>query len=586
MSDQIDVLVVGAGPTGLLLACTLAKQGVSFRVIDRLVAPRNISKASGVMPRTLEILHGIGVAERFVEAGNRVDTLTLMSRHQKLRSPHDQSHGTLPKPILEVGFDHLDSPYSFILGLEQFRTEALLASRLGELDGRIERGVELTDFVESGDGVSATLKDSGGRTEEARFRFIVGCDGAHSTVRHKLGLPFEGSEDADHYVVGYVKIDWAMPSNKMFEFNSPEGTIFGIPLPDGRWSVASEYDRSQWKHDEEEEPELQELQGLFDRRAPLPSRLSDPRWMSYYRVNHRQVPSYRAGRAFLAGDAAHVHSPVGGQGMNTGLQDAANLAWKLGFVCRGLSGEELLDSYHSERYPVGRSVVQMTSFLQAELNLRSRIAMALRDEMTGMVGHINYIRNLASRQLGELACHYRHSPIVAEWQAGTRFHAHHAHHIDFSECPEFAAGPHAGDRAPNAAAVTPGADGRARTTTLYDLLDPTRYTLLLFEGTHADTEGNDGVEQLAAIARRVRESMGTAIEPVILSARQSVSGRADGAAVELHDAEAMFHHRYGARGRCLYLIRPDGYVGYRSEPADRQKLLEWLRVPGVAVSGT
>ncbi len=586
MSEQIDVLVVGAGPTGLLLACLLAKQGVSFRIIDRLDAPRKISKASGVMPRTLEILHGIGAAKRFVDAGNRVDSLTLMNRHHGPRSPQGPADGTILKPILDIGFEHLDSPYPFILGLEQFRTEELLSARLGELNGSIESGVELTDFTESRDGVRATLKSSGGGSEEASFRYIVGCDGAHSTVRHRLGLPFEGSEDADHYVVGYVKIDWAMPSNRMFEFNSPEGTIFGIPLPEGRWSVASEYDRSQWIHDEDEQPELQELQWLFDRRAPLPTKLSDPRWMSYYRVNHRQVPSYRVGRAFLAGDAAHVHSPVGGQGMNTGLQDAANLAWKLGFVCRGLSGEELLDSYQSERHPVGRSVVQMTSFLQAELNLRSRIAMALRDEMTGMIGQLSYVRNLASRQLGELACHYRHSPIVAEWEAGTRFHAQHAHHSDFSECPEFAAGPHAGDRAPNAIAVTPGPDGQPRTTTLYDLFDPTRYTLLLFEGTHTQTEADSGVRQLAAIARRVRETMGPAVEPVILSARESVAGRADGALLRLYDAEAMVHHRYGARAQCLYLIRPDGYVGYRSEPAEVTKLFDRLRVPDVTASGT
>ncbi|WP_455381367.1 FAD-dependent monooxygenase [Salinispira pacifica] len=571
MAEKTGVLIVGAGPTGLLLACLLARHGVSFQIIDKLKSPRKISKAAGVMPRTLEVLHGIGAAERFVRAGNRVERLTLMERRNG--GPTGSPTSKTPAPLLEISFDHLDSPYPFIIGLEQFRTEELLTETLESFGGRVERGVELVDFTENGGNVRAWMVDASGNTRETDCSYIVGCDGAHSTVRHKLGLPFEGSQDSDHYVVGYLKIDWDMPSSKMFEFNSQEGTIFGIPLPEGRWSVAAEYDRSQWRHDGDAEPELAELQELFDRRSPLRAKLSDPRWMSYYRVNHRQVPRYREGRAFLAGDAAHVHSPVGGQGMNTGLQDAANLAWKLGFACRGFGGEELLESYNAERHPVGRSVVHLTSFLQAELNLRSRLAMALRNEMTELVGRAGYLRNLASRQLGELAFHYRRSPIVAEHAAGSRLAVHHARHTDLSECPDFSAGPHAGDRAPDAAIVG-SVDGTSGVVSLYDLLDPTRYLLLLFEGTHAEGDGSAGTEKLEALAARLPERVQGLVKTVVVALQPADADPAAGAVTRLLDSEGVFHHRYAARGECLYLIRPDGYIGFRCEPPDLRLLLE------------
>ncbi len=595
MPEYTDVLIVGAGPTGLMLANSLALQGCSYRIIDKLDSPRQISKASGVMPRTLELFQGLGVSERFIEAGNRVTGLTVMTKRRTGPAGDDTRKPHAGAPLMELSFDHLDTPYPFILGLEQFRTEELLTERLRELGGQIERGVELLDFAEVDDGVIPTLSDPRGSVEKAGFRYLVGCDGAHSTVRHLLGLSFEGSEDAQHYVVGYLKIDWDMPSNRMFEFNSPEGTIFGIPLPDGRWSIASEYDRTQWKNDGESEPELEELQQLFDLRSPLSAKLSEPRWKSYFRVNHRQVPRYRVGRAFLAGDAAHIHSPVGGQGMNTGLQDAANLAWKLAFVRKGFAGEDLIESYHSERHPVGRSIVELTSFLQAELNLRSRIVMGLRDEMIGLAGHSVYVRNLASRQLGELSCHYRNSPIVSEWEAGSRFHRHQARHSDLSECPRFSAGPQAGDRAPDAVIVVPHARNGSRTPTLYSLFDPTRYTLLLFEGTHTAIEGtgrSDAVDSredasgLEAVARGVAETPNCAVRSFIVRTREGKAGTDGKNSTIIEDTDGMIHHRYAARGQCLYLIRPDGYIGYRSEPADAKRLLERLSVVTESVLAT
>ncbi|HUX22609.1 MAG TPA: FAD-dependent monooxygenase, partial [Spirochaetia bacterium] len=271
MSNTIDVLIVGAGPTGLLLGSILAGSGCSVRIIDKLQTPLRISKASGIMPRSLEVFQMLGIAERFVDAGNKIEDLSLYGPKGRL---------------LRMSFEQLDTPFQFLLGLEQYRTEEILSDRVRELGVAVERGRELIAFEQDDNGVWATVGGDSESTETVECRFIVGCDGAHSTVRHTLGLPFEGSQDHDHYIVGYLTIDWAIPTTEMFELSSAKGTIFGIPLPEGRWAVAGEYDPQQWRHAEDETPDMEEVQALFVERSPFPARVSDPRWISYFRVNH------------------------------------------------------------------------------------------------------------------------------------------------------------------------------------------------------------------------------------------------------------------------------------------------------------
>ena len=559
MSESIEVLVAGAGPTGLLLACILAEQGCSIRIVDKLTEPQKISKASGIMPRTLEVLQGLKISDRFVEAGNKIRDLSL--------------YGTRGK-LLSVSFEQLDTPFQFLLGLEQYRTEELLTQRLHDLGVEVERGRELVSFEQDDNRVWAQVASGAGGAETVESQFLVGCDGAHSTVRHTLRLPFEGAEDPEHYVVGYLSIDWELPSSEMFELSSSRGTLFGIPLPKGLWAVAGEYDQKQWKRAADGEPDLEELQRLFDERSPVPARLSNPQWLRYFRINHRQAPQYQVGRVFLAGDAAHIHSPVGGQGMNTGLQDAANLGWKLAYVASGRSDRSLLASYHPERHPIGRSIVQVTSFLQEELNLRAKLAMAFRDEMSQIVGHSTRIKNLASRQLGEIAYHYRRSPLVAEWEGGARLAFEHARTEAIADCPGFSSGPHAGDRALDGTIVTPRAGSAPRLEQLYELFDYRLHTLLVFEGTHRHPGTSGTADRLVTEARRVGTLFPDSIRPVVVKLDEE-SDAGEGVFI-VHDAEAHLHHRYGARAECLYLVRPDGYVGYRCEPADFERLSAYL----------
>ncbi len=565
MSETIDVLIAGAGPTGLLLGCILAEQGCRIRIIDKLTEPQKISKASGIMPRTLEVFQGLKLSDRFVETGNKIRDLSLYGAKGKL---------------LSVSFERLDTPFQFLLGLEQYRTEELLADRLRELGVEVERGRELVSFEQDDNRVWAQIASVGGGSETVEALFLAGCDGAHSTVRHTLRLPFEGAEDPEHYVVGYLSIDWELPSSEMFELSSAKGTLFGIPLPKGLWAVAGEYDRKQWERAEDGEPDLAELQRLFDERSPVPARLSNPQWLRYFRINHRQVSQYQVGRVFLAGDAAHIHSPVGGQGMNTGLQDAANLGWKLAYAATARSDRALLTSYHPERHPIGRSIVQVTSFLQEELNLRAKLAMAFRDEMSQIVGHSTRIKNLASRQLGEIAYHYRRSPAVAEFEGGARLGYEQAREEVLADCPGFSSGPHAGDRALDGTIVAARTDSPPRLEQLYELFDYGYHTLLVFEGTHraSGAEERRTVERLIDGARRVGTAFPASVRPIVVTLGEGKSA-GEGAFI-VHDAEGHLHHRYGARSECLYLIRPDGYVGYRCEPADFDRLSGYLSEVG------
>ncbi len=562
MSGRVDVLIAGAGPTGLMLASELVRHGVSVRIIDEVAQRPRISKATAIMPRTLELLHVIGIVDKFLEAGVKLPGLVLYSGKHK---------------IFELTSTDIDSPYPFVLGLEQFRTEEVLEDHLRHVGGAVERQTTLVDFSQDDEGVSAVLQLGGVQTETVRAGHLAGCDGAHSFVRHTLGLPFEGATiTTDHFAVAYVGIDWDMPQDRMLEFHSPDGTVIATPLPAGLWSVMCEIDPSQWANAPQDAPTLDELQAIMSARSPVPCKLSGPLWTTYFRINHRQASAYRTGRVFLAGDAAHIHSPAGGQGMNTSMQDAINLAWKLALACKGRAPEALLGSYHEERHPVGKEVLALTTELQSELDLRNRLMRAFRDHAMGLIDHVGPARRTLARVLGELSYNYRHSSVVHEDTSGLVFLPHEARHPSFADCRAFASGPHAGDRAPDAAITLASSMVDGRPARLFDLLDTGNHTLLLFEGTHGKQASTQSWPLLKDLAVRVESAYADTIKPVVVTPSSERPTYLDWGGVTVYDGNGSLHHQYGARGECLYLVRPDGYIGYRSEPVDAVKLERYL----------
>lgn len=354
MVESIDVLIVGAGPTGLTLAAQLQRYGLRFRIIDKLVDRGRESRALAVQARSLEILQQIGCADALVARGNTTARVMI----------HFDDRALVEVPLGDV--DASDTRFPFILFVSQAETEAVLIHHLHSTGVVIERGVELLGAEASGSDRVCVLRHSDGRDERILSKYVVGCDGAHSTVRKLAGIPFEGDAYPQDFLLGDLEVDGPLDRHSINAFPRGPGLAIFFPLGEPRsWRViamAVDQRKPTW----EEVPAvatLSELQSIVDAATGGSLRLRDPAWITRFRLHHRQTQHYRAGSLFLAGDAAHIHSPVGAQGMNTGIQDAWNLGWKLALVVQGIARTDLLDSYEAERWPVGRFLLRVTDRL-------------------------------------------------------------------------------------------------------------------------------------------------------------------------------------------------------------------------------
>src|SRR5215470_16215143 len=335
-----QVLIVGAGPTGLVLACELLSQGIDVRIVDKNEGTVLETRAIGMHARTLEALDSMGIVERFLDHGQRVRWLRW------------HSHGRL---IASFDLSCSGSPFGFLLDIPQNATEVLLRGRVAELGGRVEQSTKLIGFTQTEDSVVATLEDPLGVARTVTAGYLVGCDGAHSRVRRQLELAFEGHAYEQDWLLADVLVDWNRAQDSVQAmFNSDLPPLIGFPMQDSRWRLTVPYagDRIQGP------PTLDEFQEFVNERVPERPRISEPTWLACFRVHRRSTRSYRSGRVLLAGDAVHVHSPAGGQGMNTGMMDAHNLGWKLALVISGRAPDTLLDSYAAERRPVADEVLR------------------------------------------------------------------------------------------------------------------------------------------------------------------------------------------------------------------------------------
>ena len=363
MATDTQVLVVGAGPVGLFMAAELNRHGVSCRIVDKNGGPTHDTRAATIQARTLEILESVGLADEFVHLGNTCHAMATYTSDHKL--------------IKYLTFDELDSAFPFVLLLPQSQTEHVMVRHLARLGTEVERRVELVAFKQDEHGVHATLQSSDGGQETANVSYLIACDGAHSRVRHALSVPFSGDDYPTDFMTADVQVDWKLPRDEQAFFFAAEGMLAFFPLPRGRATLAADIDPAQGNHPPLGEPALEDLQAIFSARTPG-GVLSDPIWKVYYRVHCRQAERYQVGHIFLVGDAAHVSSNIGGQGMNTGIQDEYNLGWKLGLVLNARSPATLLDSYHPERCRAGRDMLDLTDHLHRAV-LRDNGTMAVAD---------------------------------------------------------------------------------------------------------------------------------------------------------------------------------------------------------------
>jgi 2-polyprenyl-6-methoxyphenol hydroxylase-like FAD-dependent oxidoreductase len=359
-----DVIVIGAGPTGLMLAGELALAGVRCRILERRAEQPNITRAFAVHARTLEVLDARGVADDLLSRGVPVQQIA-------------------PAPGATLDLRELDTRYPMILIAPQSGTEHLLQARAQRLGVEIVFGAEVVGLRQDDEGVVVDV-DTGGTTRAERTGYVVGCDGAHSTARRLLDVDFVGKQYQTHILLADVRLP-RPPAEAMFARTNNDGAVICVPFGDG-WFRVIAWDRLRERAPLAEPVTGAEMRDAFRRIAGTDFGMSDPRWSSRFLSERRQARHYRVGRVFLAGDAAHVHSPLGGQGMNTGIQDAMNLGWKLAGAVHGWAPAWLLASYEAERHPVGAQVLKLTDGFNQLILGRSRIrrwvqALAIRSIM-------------------------------------------------------------------------------------------------------------------------------------------------------------------------------------------------------------
>ena len=487
-----DVLIIGAGPTGLTLACDLARRGVDIRIIERDPAPNHATRAKTIQPRSLEVLDDLGAVAHVLRHG----VASLPMRF------HEPDGTIVDKPSISVRAPaEFDTPYPDPLWIGQFDVEHALRQRLGE---RVEFGTEAVGIEQDDDGVTVTLLTAGGE-QTARASFVVGTDGGKSSTRKLIGLPLAGeTHERQRWYLGDVTVP-GLDRDHMHIWPSDRGMLGLTPLGSELWQFQSPIAPGE----EPATPSLEFYQQLFDERTGSVT-LTSATWLSVYVVNARMVEGYRNGRVLLAGDAAHVHSAAGGQGMNTGIQDAYNLGWKLTSVLAG-ARTSLLDTYSAERVPVAREVLSMSTDKMAKA-----MAQAGRGSENGLGAALANIGD-GNKNSG-LGIHYRTSPITYPSAEPT-------------------AGPAAGDRAPNVS----GLQGKDFSGDLFDLMRGPHWSLIAYEHT----------------------------EPVIFDNAKPTHMHVHRIGTAIADTKGEFQRVYQPHPGELILIRTDGYIVARV-PADRE----------------
>ena len=497
-----DVLVVGAGPVGLLLACELARRGTSFRLVDKLAAPTNESRAIVVHARSLEMMERVGTVDALIASGRRATAAEFHADGERLG---------------RIELDTVDSPYAYSVSTAQTETERVLTERLIELGGTIDRGFELVGLEQDQREVRAALRGPDGSEQTFRSAFVAGTDGSQSTVRAQVGTSLDGSFKGERFLLGDVDADYDYSGDAFhmfFSAGAPPLVLF--PMLGERARLIAQLGDGADEH-----ATLEHLQAICDERAPG-VRLRSSHWITVFEIHHAQVPQYRHGRVFLAGDAAHVHSPAGGQGMNTGMQDAFNLGWKLAAAVAGRAAPRLLDSYHAERHPVAARVITNSTRLTKAATVEHQLERRLRNLALHVAAGLAPVRRKLAEQTEETDIAYSDSSVVASSKG------RHG-------------GPQPGDAAPD----VPG-------------LEPALHSVLAANSDHTALyiAGSDGTPPRLSLEQPGLRHL-------------LVGGASDGFDDVLPDPERLVAERYGAGSEgALVIVRPDGYIGLRTSLAD------------------
>ncbi|MBV9703567.1 MAG: FAD-dependent monooxygenase [Methylobacteriaceae bacterium] len=534
VSDKIAVLIVGAGPVGLTLANDLARRGVTFRIIDMLPEPTRRSRAHGLQSRTLEALDTLDLAQPILAAA------------QHPQPPFVILSGD--KTIARIDFaSYLHAPYPYQLVIWQQRIERVLARELERHGRSVERPARLVDFHTDADVVTAHIDLGGGRAEDIRAAWIVGCDGGHSTVRETLGLRMQGTTMPGCFWLGEFDIDWSRSRDALREWWHGDGMASAQFIDfTGKWHTLVEF-----RADPGEDVDLAKMQAVFRERIGDPHvQLTNPAWMGKLTVNRRMPDHFMVGRAFLAGDAAHVHSGAGGQGMNTGMQDALNLGWKLALASSGSAAPGLLPTYESERLPNAHDVLEASQLYHHVELPRGAVGRWISGSIFKAIQAFGPIGEAAFERVGMLDVNYKSSILSRQESAHATRHTH------------------AGWRLPDVPCRLGG-----RASSLFDIIRGTRSHLLLFAGPAPNDEKMSKLRAIGAALAPIQEHVRVLY---MLASEAHLHGAGLPEQDVIIDGGEHIQHAFGMEEPEAVYVRPDGYIGLRTQDYRQQNLSNYL----------
>ncbi len=540
-----NVLVVGAGPTGLALAHSLLRQGLTPRIIDAGEGTSPESRALATHARTLEVM-GESVANKLLDIGKPIERANIYSGEELL---------------VDLSLAGTPTLYSFVLAISQGDVERALVRELSGEGLKVEWRTRLRSLEQDADGVSVTIENPNGYDSTHRFDYVVGCDGVRSPTREAAGIELEAHGDHRWWVLADVKFGKNKPDHAtLYGCLGPAGVLAMIPLQDEDWwRVVAVADAN--GSDERPEVTLDTIDALMKERTSFHVELLAERWLSAFRIREHVANTYRSGRVLIAGDAAHAHSPLGGQGMNTGIQDAYNLGWKLATVLRGAS-PSLLDSYVSERLPVGAELVRNTGRGTRIIYSSSSWLVWLRNRALQKAMQLDMVTERVRNNLEMLVIAYPDSDVVDEHLgqvSGEDGLPSHGSRREFQQAP----GP--GERAP------------LELREVRVAVDRPQHSLLLF-----------GLDEEPNLTRaRTASSTAKGLDPASFAAIAVVRFEDAARALEedssfeqiLIDADGAIHEAFGAAkgGGAMVVVRPDGYIGFRSQPIAPVAFADWWK---------
>jgi 2-polyprenyl-6-methoxyphenol hydroxylase-like FAD-dependent oxidoreductase len=517
--SETEVLISGAGPTGLMLALLLAHKGVKFRIFDLSATRAKESRALGLWPKSMELFDTLGIVDKFLASGRKVSGV---SAYLKGRNMANIS-------FADLGRD--DTPYSFLFILAQSASEEIFEKALKEAGVEVERETTLESFNVENPLINAQLKHADGRIESVTSRFLVGCDGARSQVRKFLNLSFKGGTYDAEFELADAHVKWDLPQDRVQLFLNDKGLGMFFPMKGGEVSRVITLNQNKRgledvkEHITTQEPlTLDEIEANFRKAVGHDLKIENPEWLTRYRVHHRSVERMQVGPVFLAGDAAHIHSPAGGQGMNTGLQDAGNLAWKLSAVLKGEASGDLLDTYNSERWPVGQKILHFSDRIFSVAISFGPALSAFRD-----FAFLLMAKAILSRDFGKR--------ILFGFASQLNIHYHPNSAVTNSLNKQRNGRAIAGRRAPDA----PLNNGK----TLFDLMRGYKFTLFVMSKMPVAKPEQTQFENHWRAMKRL------------------------GSEADIHwideEMSPLAIQRYEVDDLLISLIRPDGYIGFQSD---------------------